>query len=480
MSDSKSGTKLLEKLKTYTEGDYYPFHMPGHKRRREIIGDSPIWSWDITEIPGFDDLHNAKGVIAELQSQAASLYGASYSRLLVNGSTCGILASISLCCQPGDSIIVARNCHKSVYHAIELKNLRGIYIVPAWSSHFPFSGSIRPEAVEVALKSCPQAKAVVITSPTYEGVISDLKSIAQICHSHGIPLIVDEAHGAHLAFTGKSAKSALTCGADLVIQSLHKTLPSLSQTALLHYNGNLFTPAELDHQLDIFETSSPSYPLLGSIDFCLNFLSSGSSYFAAYLRNLFDLREALSLLQNLKVYSCEELEREADFCHSYDSGKVIISTEGYLRGQELAVILREKYHLEVEMAQRDYILALTSVADSREGFQRLVQALREIDASLLSVSPKAAAVLSYDLPKPVFTVTEALKRDREVLPFSSALGSISAEYVWVYPPGIPIIVPGETISREVLTFIAACEEGDLNIVKTWRSPDGHIAVVRGS
>ena len=224
---------LDQALEAYGKSDVYPFHMPGHKRNPLPFPE--VYGIDITEIDGFDNLHHAEGILKEAQQRAADLYGSAHCYYLVNGSTCGILASICAAVKKRGRILAARNSHKAVYHALFLSELTAEYLYPA-VTECGIQGQITPRQVEDALKKDPETSAVVITSPTYEGVISDIEGIAKVAHVHGIPLIVDSAHGAHLGFGGEFPQNAVRLGADAVIESLHKTLPSFTQTALLHLN----------------------------------------------------------------------------------------------------------------------------------------------------------------------------------------------------------------------------------------------------
>ena len=234
---------LLERLSTYAASDAYPFHMPGHKRQVKMgITSVPNpFSVDITEIDGFDNLHHAEDILKESMNSAAAVYGADRSWYLVNGSTCGILAAIAAAVKPGEKILMARNSHKSAYHAVILNQLEPVYLYPEEVPEFQIPGGIEPEQVERALLEHPEIRAVFVTSPTYEGIVSDIQGIAATAHRHGAALIVDEAHGAHLPFGDGNyfPDGALQEGADLVIQSLHKTLPSLTQTAILHLKSQI-------------------------------------------------------------------------------------------------------------------------------------------------------------------------------------------------------------------------------------------------
>ena len=250
---------LQSQLQSYASSGLYPLHMPGHKRR-------------VVPAPGLP--------------RTAALWGAKRTWYLVNGSTCGILAAIraAVVSSGRTAVICARNCHKSVYHAIELNRLTAHWLVPPVDPAFGIYGSITHAMVADALRACPDAAAVILTSPTYEGVLSDLAAIAALCHAANVPLIVDEAHGAHYL---PLAAGAIVAGADVIIQSPHKTLPSLTQTALLHWNSSFIPPQELERQLDVFETSSPSYPLMASLDGCTGLLAEhGDAWFAAWRARL--------------------------------------------------------------------------------------------------------------------------------------------------------------------------------------------------
>ena len=249
--------ELYDKILEYTESDFYPFHMPGHKRNVLDV-DNPYF-YDITEIDGFDNLHNPQGILKDKMDAAKEFYDSDKTFFLVNGSTCGIMAAISSVVKEKESVLVARNCHKSVFSAIYINNLDVQYVLPDYIERYGIDGGISPSKVEMMLDKNPEIKAVIITSPTYEGVVSDVEKIAEIAHSRNVVLIVDEAHGAHFGMHKAFPKSALSQGADIVIQSLHKTLPALTQTAIMHVKSRLVDIKKLEAMISVFETSSPSY-----------------------------------------------------------------------------------------------------------------------------------------------------------------------------------------------------------------------------
>ena len=373
---------LLERLSTYAASDAYPFHMPGHKRQVKMgITSVPNpFSVDITEIDGFDNLHHAEDILKESMNSAAAVYGADRSWYLVNGSTCGILAAIAAAVKPGEKILMARNSHKSAYHAVILNQLEPVYLYPEEVPEFQIPGGIEPEQVERALLEHPEIRAVFVTSPTYEGIVSDIQGIAAMAHRHGAALIVDEAHGAHLPFGDGNyfPDGALQEGADLVIQSLHKTLPSLTQTAILHLKSQILDAKKVEQYLSVYQSSSPSYILIASMENCVRYMAEkGAGEMARYGARLRELREKLAKLKHFRLLK-EEICGTAGV-YGYDPSKLVLFPD-FMTGTRLAEVLRTEYHLEAEMSSGRYVLLMTSFMDTEEGFSRLEQALLEIEA----------------------------------------------------------------------------------------------------
>ncbi|MDO4321668.1 MAG: PLP-dependent transferase [Lachnospiraceae bacterium] len=522
---------LLEKLKEYSESDYYPLHMPGHKRRISHFGDP--FAIDITEIEGFDNLHHAQGILLEAQKRAAGLYGAEETFYLVNGSTCGILAAVSACVPRGGRILMARNCHKAAYHAVFLNGLRVEYLYPEADLVRGINGSISPEAVQEALEQRQYEEelagqeilgqqyaememsgqerqdisAVLITSPTYDGVVSDIRRIAEAVHRAGAILIVDEAHGAHFAMHPYFPKSALECGADIVINSLHKTMPSLTQTALLHVRGLRVNRERLRKYLGIYQSSSPSYVLMAGMDACVELMQvQREILFDDFTKRLEHMRRKLRQMKALHLVDGQE---EGLHAYDFDRSKILVSTENAgISGPELSGILRRKYHLEAEMEAERYVTAIMTVADTEEGFERLTRALLEIDDDLVrgllqktaqrrqeideaegclgqardgmrgcsdyekqSVSQPAAreALGSFEKNKEVIrnkevmTIEEAENSAGEQVLLQDSAGRIAAEFVYLYPPGIPLLVPGEQISAGLLERLNYYQSIGLNL-----------------
>lgn len=506
---------LLERLTEYAGSDAYPFHMPGHKRREipdGIPGGFPDpYGIDITEIDGFDNLHHAEGILKDAMDEAAAIYGADRSWYLVNGSTCGILSAVFAATENGGKILTARNCHKAVYHAICLNRLEAEYLYPEEITEFRINGGIRAEDVRKALEKdamrcagnsgdvrgkITKIQAVLITSPTYEGVVSDIRAIADAAHEYGIPLIVDEAHGAHLEYADQChsfPKSALEYGADIVIQSLHKTLPCFTQTAILHVKGKLVDQDRISRYLSMFQTSSPSYLFMAGMERCIRYMDGdGRNEMIRYEKRLERFMERMEGLQVLEV-----LDRE--ICGKYrtvagwDPSKIVVSTmraEDF-HGEELAETLRRKYHLEMEMTAPEYVIAMTSLMDTEEGFERLGTALLEIDGVLRrrmesGRKEKAASEtpegLESKLSHPVrrMLICEAMDADTERTAFQDTVGKVSAEFVYLYPPGIPIIAPGEVFTDAIVEKIMAYKaagllvqgpaDADADVILTCQTP----------
>ena len=461
---------LYEKLINYGKSDFYGFHMPGHKRNGEIMENGLPYQIDITEIEGFDDLHHARELLKEAQERAARVYHAEETCYLINGSTSGILSGLLGCTHKGGRILAARNCHKSVYAAIYMHELDVEYIYPEYDEKTGLNGAIDADAVRRILledrtEHCGKTtiSAIVITSPTYDGVVSDIRRIADTVHEFGIPLIVDEAHGAHFGFHPYFPENANQQGADVVIHSLHKTLPSLTQTALIHLNGNLINRERVRKYVHMLQTSSPSYVLMASMDECIRFLEREQDAFVLYQERLKKLRRELKKLKKLQLVET----------NAYDCSKIVISTKNTVKGQEVYTgkILYEElltsYHLQMEMASREYVLAMTSVCDTEEGFRRLKEALFQIDESL---ERKEIDNTSMELPRlqRVYTSAEAEnlseeKSNVEILLPKECQERISLEYAYVYPPGIPLIVPGERISKKAVELLQLYEKSGFDI-----------------
>ena len=468
---------LIRRLEGYQASDQYPFHMPGHKRLKqggEGLGFPDPFSIDITEIQGFDNLHHPEGILKRSMEWAAGLYGADETRYLVNGSSSGILSAICGCVKRGGKLLMSRNCHKSVYHGAYLHQLKTVYVYPQTVPGLGIQGGIPAQDVEKELsrEGNEDIQAVLIVSPTYDGVVSDIKRIAEAVHQAGIPLIVDEAHGAHFRYDAMFPVSALDLGADVVIQSVHKTLPSLTQTALLHIkcnrpDGGCYADRErIDRYIHMVQSSSPSYVLMASIENSIYQMEQTDT--APYGKQLHRLRRRLGQMRHLRLADTGLIGQAG--IRDLDISKIVVSTRGTclypaedgltgFTGAQLDDILRREYHLEMEMCGADYVTAITTVMDSGEGLERLGDALTRIDSQLTDAGYKPdgrkgnqKSVYSMRCDT-AMSMGEAMEEKMASVGLEDSAGCISGEFVYIYPPGIPIVAPGEWISRPILEVI---------------------------
>jgi arginine decarboxylase len=498
--------------------------MPGHKRRLMPEEDLP-YAWDFTEVSGTDDLHHAEGILHEAMDRTARCFGADRTWYLVNGSTCGNLAGIYAMTSFGGEVIAARNCHRSIFHILELRGLHVHWLMPPIDKEYGIYGSIDVHTVGDMLKRYPHVKAVILTSPTYEGVVSDIHSIAELCHAHGVPLFVDEAHGAHFGLFPKAGfpDSAIHAGADVVVQSLHKTLPSLTQTALLHLRRGLVSEARIEQGLGIFETSSPSYPLMVSIDACTEYLlTEGEPSFLRWKEALQKFRDRISGLRYYHVLCYGEDSARSHGFYAFDPSKLLVNAKrAGLTGAMLQDRLLRDYHFELEMSMGSNALAMTGPGEDEQQLLRFADALRELDREAAAaesakhnISCNAAGDFIYhhkesagldrnemsfttggshmirvkenvegtcidvdkyisDLdaeqditedsllkeamqtaPFACMAISEAVEQPSEIVDIQESSGRISAEYVYCYPPGIPLVIPGEMISDPELKALS--------------------------
>ena len=504
---SGSEPRLLARLAAYCASDALPMHMPGHKRNRQALQLPEPVGVDITEIDGFDNLHGAEDLLLACQRRAARVFGAEETHFLVNGSSGGILSAIAACVPRGGALLMGRNAHRAALNAVTIGGIRPEYLYPAFLPESGISGAIAPEQVDAALGRRPDIRCVFITSPTYEGVISDVAAIADACHRHGAVLIVDEAHGAHLGFGG-FPESAVRLGADVSVQSVHKTLGSLTQTALLHVSGPRVDRERLRRMLSVYQTSSPSYVLMASIDECvLRMEAQGDALADRWLANVAAFRRAVGGLRHLKLLpveaaSCsgaavgagsvdgatarggsavgadssgnvaarggaavgaDSVDGAAAGAGSvdgvafrFDSSKIVISARGTnIGGPELQRMLRERFHIEMEMAAGHYAIAMTGIGDTEASVMRLADALLTIDAELTDVDAPAPVDPLSPRPQMVLTPAEADLVPAEDVPVDAAAGRTCAETVFAYPPGIPLMVPGERVDGALLARLLA-------------------------
>lgn len=421
---------LHDKLKKL---DRYPFHMPGHKRNKKFnIAGSEI---DITETDGFDNLHCPTGVIAETEKQLSEIYKSKHSFILINGTTVGILSSIFAAANEGDTVLVAANCHKSVFNACMLRKLQIVLLYPEFDRENGFYKSLSQTEVDNAISKNKSAKILVYTSPTYEGYASNIKA--------DIPIIVDAAHGAHFSL---GDFPDYPCG-DIVISSLHKTLPALTQCAVANiYNEEYISKVKF--YLDIFQTSSPSYVLMNSVSICADYVMSSRDDFNNFCKRLDDFYKNTHL-------------KKLKFVITDDKSKIIVSTiKCEISGSELAAILRKNYSFEPEMVSCEYVLLMTTVADEKDILQQLSQVLTEIDARLNTSNKKLFSPLAVCRE----TINVSLSENSEQTVLDNAQDKVCNEFVYAYPPDIPILFPGKRIKMSDIIQIKRLYESGVNLI----------------
>lgn len=519
---------INEALENYIKKETYPWHMPGHKRQPEASDMwSAVYAHDFTEAKDLDDMHAPEDFIADCLGELRRVYGTYRTYMLVNGSTSGIMTAIHAVCGRGDVMLVARNCHKAVYNAVCMLGLRPEYIMPACVELKDGSmkrdgvtgipGDISCSMLEAQLKELAAAgkkpRAVVITSPTYEGIISDVAAIAELLHRYGIYLIVDEAQGAHLRFMVRQSKggdyarmhrTAMESGADIVIESLHKTMPALTQTSILH----VMTPeldARVRRYLQIFQTSSPSYIFMQSMEKAVAFGEDEAEAFVEYERRLSAFRSRCKSLRNIRLLS-PKTGAHGDVC-DYDEGRLVFvirngvyvscdiltgashaerssekavtgehePSEVPLTGTLLADILADRYGLVAEMAAVNYVICISSVVDSEESYDILYKAVSDIDKmtgtavssehdkSRIEDSRDCDFMMPVKAPIQKLIPGDAWNMPSEKVCLSLSEGRIAAEFVYAYPPGIPVIVPGELIDAGIVADIRRKLDGGLHV-----------------
>lgn len=431
--------------------DVLPMHMPGHKRDlREFPWlAAPCGAFDITEIEGFDDLNSPHGVLRDMLARISSLWGSRRSFLSVCGSTSALFAALSVAGDGG--VLVARNCHRSVFNAAERLKLRLECVMPPVVGELGICGSVRPDDIAARLDETG-CKAVVITSPTYEGVMSDIAGIAKAAHERGALLIVDAAHGAHLGLYGVFPDGGMK-EADIVVSSLHKTLPALTQTAVLHLFSERADEESVAAAMAAFGTSSPSYPLMASVCGMLDYMEKkGEARLRSLSSELAQFGHEMRKLRHLSLPFAEEKTYDGIFAIDHSKLYIDCIKCGY-GGFELKRRLRREFGIELESASAAGALAYATIGDGKESFDRLADALVRCDAApdaaaRREVSPRAVAFGERAEEGSCSRLT------RERVPLAEAEGRTAAESVWVYPPGVPVLLAGERVTGECVRALS--------------------------
>jgi len=446
-------TPLINGLLEYISHRNIPFHMPGHKnnanefKELNIIQEN-IFKMDLTEVEGVDNLHSPEGIIKDAQGKLSKCLKSKESFMLVNGSTSGIYSMILGLTKPKDKIIIQRNCHRSVYSAAFLGDLEVEYINPSVLKDFNIPVSINLDEAFKVIEKNKDAKAIVVTYPTYYGTCLDLKRLIEYAHRFNILVLVDEAHGAHFPFNSKLPKSAMELGADVSVNSFHKTLPSLTQTAVLNVNHGVDSTG-IKYMLKIFQSTSPSYILMSSIDAARSIMEGeGERLLDEVIGYIEDLKRNIRYVDGFKILDENYLGRS----DIYDIDKTRIVINSKIGGKNLENILRKEHNIQVEMSDLYNIVLIGSVGDKKEFYDSLRKALLKIKDKFQGHKNTDLASKNLNYQK-VLSLKDAYYMPKRRVKIKEAKGLISGEMVVPYPPGIPILVPGEIITQDIIDLI---------------------------
>ncbi|MFD0768330.1 aminotransferase class I/II-fold pyridoxal phosphate-dependent enzyme [Bacillus sp. CGMCC 1.60114] len=445
---------LYEALKTFASKKPVSFHVPGHKNGTNFPHEAQeyfhdILSIDVTELTGLDDLHSPFECIEEAQQLLAGLYEVQKSYFLINGSTVGNLAMLLACCNEHDTVLVQRNAHKSIMNGLKLAGARPVFLEPWIDEEYGVPVGVPYEVIEAAIQKYPQAKALILTHPNYYGMGVDLEKSITLAHAHRIPVLVDEAHGAHFCVGEPFPKSALAYGADIVVHSAHKTLPAMTMGSYLHINSSIVDEEKVSSYLNILQSSSPSYPIMASLDIARFALAKikeeGCKELAAFTEQF---RQVLHRIPQLAVLDYP----------IQDVLKVTVQTRCKLSGYELQHVF-EEIGMYVEMADPYNVLLILPLQVNED----YIKVIDRLQSALCSYDVEDTGLcIRYpdkeNLSSLAFTYKELEKYKKKVIPLEEALGMIAADMIIPYPPGIPLLMYGEKITSEHINQISYLEE----------------------
>lgn len=456
----QSQTPLFTALREHAQKSPIPFHIPGHKKGhgmdpefREFIGENAL-SIDLINIAPLDDLHHPKGVIQQSQQLAAAAFGADHTFFSVQGTSGAIMTMIMAVCHPGDKIIVPRNVHKSILSAIILAGGTPIFVYPEMDEILGIAHGVTASQISIALEQHPDAKAVLVINPTYFGFAGNLQEIVNLVHRHGIPVLVDEAHGVLTHFHDRLPISAMDAGADLAATSVHKMGGSMTQSSVLNVREGLVNPQRIQSIISMLTTTSTSYPLLASLDTARRYLALHGEQLVEKTLSLANwAREQISAIPGITCIGRDWLRGEALF--DMDETKLIIHLDQLaINGHDAEIWLREHYRIEVELSDLHNLLCLVTPGDSQETVALLVDALRHLSEQFYQPNKTTRGTIQLpDIPKLALSPRDAFYCETDTIPLSEAAGKIIAEFIMIYPPGIPILLPGELITQENIEYI---------------------------
>ena len=490
----QSATPLLTALTNLLTQERAAFHTPGHNQGQgigsqltQLLG-SQVFRADLPELPELDNLFAPQSAIAEAQDLAARCFGADQSWFLINGSSCGIISAIVATCQAGDKIILPRNIHQSAIAGLIVSGAIPVFINPQFDTIRNITYSITTEALEQTLEKFPETKAVMILHPSYQGVCCDLKAIAKITHSYDIPLIVDEAHGGHFHFHDQLPPAALSVGADLTIQSTHKVLGAMTQASMMHLQGNRIDPQKISRALQLSESTSPSYILLASLDAARKQMAlEGKDLMSKTLALAEFARSELAAISPLKVL---EFDPKPGFKYLDPTRLTIDISALRITGYEADEILHYKLGVTCELPTLSHLTFIITFGNSQQDIDRLIEALKNLVSSYpdsshsADIVPNSASLFKGDLVNNQFELLKLSPRDAyfantEEIALVKASDRLSGELICPYPPGIPVLMPGEMITTKMIDYlqrvlasggvISGCSDPSLAMIKVIRS-----------
>lgn len=455
---NQNQTPLIDALKACAARNHAAFYTPGHKQGKgisqslvDLLGKT-VFGADLTELANLDNLFAPQGVIQEAQELAAAAFGALQTWFLVNGSTCGIEAAILATCGTGDKIILPRNVHSSAIAGLILSGAIPIFINPEYDAVLDIAHSITPSALKAALQQHPDAKAVLIVYPTYYGVCGDLEAIAHITHQYNIPLLVDEAHGSHFAFHPQLPTPALAAGADLTVQSIHKVLGAMTQASMLHIQGDRINCDRINKALQLVQSTSPSYILLASLDAARQQMAIYGRELMSRSLELADIaRERISQIPGLSVF-----EISSPHLIILDKTRLTVTVSDLgLTGFEAEEILDENLGVIAEFSSLQNLTFIISLGNTLDDIEQLIQgfiilAQKYRRTNLMITKPIISSKYEYSRQ---MSPREAFFAISEILPIEQTRNRICTEIVCPYPPGIPVLMPGEIITQEALEYL---------------------------
>ncbi|SMC20926.1 Arginine/lysine/ornithine decarboxylase [Clostridium acidisoli DSM 12555] len=482
---NQNETPLFDALLEYVNRDTIPFHVPGHKKGqgmdtefKNFMGLNPF-KIDVTVFKLVDSLHHPTGPIKKSQQLAADAYGAKASFFSVHGTSGAIEAMIMSVVSDKDKIIIPRNVHKSVTGGIILSGAIPVYMQPKLDKKIGIAHGVTPETVAETLKKNPDAKAVLIINPTYYGVATDIKKIAEIVHSYNIPLIVDEAHGPHLGFNDKLPVSAIEAGADMCAQSTHKIIGALTQCSLLHVCSDRVDINKVQQILNIMQTTSPSYILMASLDCARRQIATQGKELLDYAINLCNYaRIEINKIPGFYCFGEEVLNNPGAF--SFDPTKVTITCRDLgITGYDLDMILSNEYHIQMELSDLYNVLIVGSFGDTKENIDYLLKVLKEISDKYYGKGHKKSDFIDIPpIPNQLLIPREAFYGSKYSVPINESVGLISGEFLMAYPPGIPVLCPGEIITSEIVKYVKQLKDAGLYVQGTEDYKVENIKVVK--